>query len=163
MTREFFKNCRTLDELRSVYKNLLKRFHPDNGGTAEQCAKLNAEYAEMFEYLKNHSFTSDFRKEEKTNKNAFAYDDDITKMLYKIVILEGIEIEICGMWIWLGGNTYPHRETLRNLGFRWSKAKKLWHWTPYETGFYTGSKSMAQIRAMYGTQKVETEPYKAIS
>ena len=162
MSREFFNNCRTLDELRSVYKNLLKKFHPDNGGTAEQCAKLNAEYAETFEFLKSHSAKSESSSTQ--SRNPFAYDDEITQMLYKIVTLPGLDIELCGIWIWIGGNTYQHKEVLKSLGFQWSKAKKLWHWTPYETTlYYRGRKLMAQIRATYGSEKVDSQPQKALT
>ena len=32
---KYFKDVNTLEELRKQYKNLLKKYHPDNGGSEE--------------------------------------------------------------------------------------------------------------------------------
>ena len=39
----YFKNVQTLDELRKQYKNLLKKYHPDNGGSEEETKAINVE------------------------------------------------------------------------------------------------------------------------
>ena len=40
----YFKNVRTLKELRKQYKELLKTYHPDNGGNVSDMQDINAEY-----------------------------------------------------------------------------------------------------------------------
>ncbi|MBS0350771.1 MAG: hypothetical protein JSR33_06240, partial [Proteobacteria bacterium] len=35
-----------------------------------------------------------------------------------------LEIEICGAWIWLSGDTRPHKELLKQNGFRWAPKKE---------------------------------------
>lgn len=40
----FLNNVKTLKELKKVYKELAKKFHPDLGGSVEQMQKLNEEY-----------------------------------------------------------------------------------------------------------------------
>ena len=159
MKKNYFEGCRNLEELRSEYKKLLKQLHPDNGGSAEECARLNAEYKEAFSRIEKNSFFTDFEDEkEAARKYDAATDEAIRATLQKIIILEGLEIEICGCWIWVKGNTYQHRETLKAAGFNWSKSKKSWYWKPYETeGKKRGSLSEEQRRIKYGYQKIDSE------
>lgn len=35
-------------------------------------------------------------------------------------------------WHWLSGNTYPHRDLLRNEGARWSKKRRAWYFIGWE-------------------------------
>ena len=161
MASRFFQNVKTLDELRSLYKTLLKKHHPDNGGDGETIKIINTEYKQTFEYLKSH-FRSAEPQEEKSSKNSFAFDDEITSMLQKIITFSGIEIEICGVWIWIGGNSYPYREALKDLGFYWARSKKLWCWTPSKYNYTYGHRSMKNIRLTFGSEKVELNPHLSI-
>ena len=40
---------------------------------------------------------------------------------------EGIEIEVCGSWVWVSGDTKPHKERLKALGFCWHSKKHCWY------------------------------------
>ena len=59
-----------------------------------------------------------------------------------------------GSWLWISGNTFPHREELKRAGCRWSKSKKLWYWRHWEDsfGWHRGTATMAKIRERYGSQ-----------
>lgn len=35
-----------------------------------------------------------------------------------------------GCCIWVSGDTKPHRETLKEYGFRWAPKKSAWYWKP---------------------------------
>ena len=50
----YFRNVQTLDELRKQYKDLLKKYHPDNGGSEEITKAINVEYEKLFKILKNN-------------------------------------------------------------------------------------------------------------
>ena len=39
--KAYFNNVQTLDELRKQYRDLLKRYHPDNGGSEEETKANN--------------------------------------------------------------------------------------------------------------------------
>ena len=41
--------------------------------------------------------------------------EEFKKIINELVTLQGIEIEICGDWIWVTGNTYNCREQLKAL------------------------------------------------
>ena len=72
----------------------------------------------------------------------------------KLIIIPGLDIELCGSWLWIGGNTREHKEELKALSCRWSKNKKLWYWHHAEEGrkWRRGTYSMNEIRTKYGSQ-----------
>lgn len=37
--------------------------------------------------------------------------------------LDGVETELCGVWLWLHGETRKHKDALKEQGFRWSPRK----------------------------------------
>ena len=78
---------------------------------------------------------------------------DFIAIIAALLKLDGLEIELCGRWLWIGGNTREHKEALKAAGCRWSSTKKLWSWHFAEDGVYHRgkSKSMAEIRSKYGS------------
>lgn len=50
---KYFINVNTLEQLRRQYKELLKKFHPDNGGSEEIMKAVNVEYDKLFKVLKD--------------------------------------------------------------------------------------------------------------
>ena len=157
----YFKNVNTIEELRKQYKDLLKKFHPDNGGSEEITKAINAEYEQLFKVLKNRHES----KAAGTNDNTysdmkynFEEDEKLREVLQKIIHLSDITIEICGTWIWISGNTYQYRKELKECGFKWASQKKNWYWKP-ETYIKKSKKtlSMEDIRSYYGSTEVKTE------
>ena len=104
---KYFKNINTLEELRKQYKELLKKYHPDNAtGSTEATQEINAEYDKLFKVLKDKhdsksadgkegNATTDFNN----TKYDFTEDIKLREMLGKIIGFEGITIEIIGAWI----------------------------------------------------------------
>ena len=82
------------------------------------------------------------------------------ELLEKIVALKqlpGLEINLCGSWIWIGGDTKPQKDQLKALGCWWAAKKQLWYWhLPVETKHYRRSKTktMAEIEEKYGKQAI---------
>ena len=75
---KYFNDVNTLEELRKQYKELLKRYHPDNAnGSTEATQEINAEYDRLFKVLKDrHESKSADSKENntKTDFNNMKYD-----------------------------------------------------------------------------------------
>lgn len=161
----YFKNIFTLEELRKQYRDLLKKFHPDNpNGSTQATQEINAEYDKLFESLKNHheSATAGTTTSTKTTfddlKFDFESDQKMREVLQQIINFEGINIEIVGCWIWLSGNTYQYKADLKDLGFKWAGQKKMWYF--HTEAFRKRSKrklTMDDIRSYYGSTEVETE------
>ena len=65
---KYFKNVETLEQLRKQYRDLLKKYHPDNGGSEEITKEINNEYEQLFKVLKNrHSNESKSANESNSN------------------------------------------------------------------------------------------------
>jgi len=71
------------------------------------------------------------------------------------VINLGLDIEVCGAWVWLHGDTRPHKDIIKAAGFRWAPKKTLWYYRPadYKSNG-RGKFSMEEIRERHGSQKV---------
>ena len=119
---KFFSNCKTLEELKAEYRRLAMKHHPDRGGDLETMKAINAEHDALFEVLKKkHNTETD--EYHQTTEAAEEFRDIITALL----MLDDLEVELCGSWLWIGGNTKDHKEALRAAGCRWSSNKKLWY------------------------------------
>ena len=127
------------------------RHHPDRGGDTETMQRINAEYEARFETLKHaHNTTHDERHQ--TNEAPA----DFIRIIEALLRLDGIEVELCGCWLWIGGDTKRHKDALKKAGWNWCSKKKLWSWHPDYAAVYTGkrrrTKSMEYIRNVYGSE-----------
>lgn len=156
----YFKNIQTLEELRKEYKRLLKQYHPDNpNGSTEATQEINREYEELFERLS---------KADTGNKNANKYNKEVDAALReainKIINLEGITIEIIGVWCWVGGSTYQHKKVLKEAGYRFSGNRKMWYFRTEEQKRKGASKrSLDELKLYYGCEEVKTEKSKKLT
>ena len=129
---KYFKNVETLEQLRKQYRDLLKKYHPDNGGSEETTKEINNEYEQLFKVLKNRH-SSESKSANKSNSNEstcynFEEDEKLREMLQKVIHFSDITIEIIGDWIWISGNTYQYRKDFKTLGFKFAGKKKMWYW-----------------------------------
>ena len=87
----YFNNVNTLEELRKQYKELLKKYHPDNpNGSTEATKEINVEYDTLFKTLKdrhehNASNTTDNKTDYNNMKYDFSEDEKLREVLQHIV------------------------------------------------------------------------------
>jgi hypothetical protein len=146
---KYFANCRTLDDLKAEYRRLAKRHHPDLGGDKDTMQAINAEYETAFEILKKqHNAAAD--DEHQTQETPA----DFIRIIDALLKISGIEVELCGRWLWISGDTYTNRAALKEAGCRWSKSKGKWYWRfEKDAGpWHRGNKTMDAIRRKYGSQ-----------
>lgn len=146
---KYFRDVKTLDELKKEYRRLVMQNHPDRGGDTATMQAINAEYAERFEILKKaHNAAADEFHQTTETPEEFR---DIIEALIK---LAGLNIELCGSWLWIGGNTREHKDALKDAGCRWSNNKKMWYWHHPEDGrtWHRGKRTIDEIRTKYGSQ-----------
>lgn len=149
MKNTYFENCKTLDELKAEYRRLIKINHPDLGGSNEAMKAINDAHDKRFEELKKlHNATHDEAHQTTETPEEFR---EIIEALLK---LDGLEVELCGCWLWIGGNTREHKEALKAAGCHWCNTKKLWSWHHAEDGshHYRGRRTIGEIRTKYGSQ-----------
>mgnify|MGYP001109551597 CR=1 FL=1 len=87
-------------------------------------------------------------------------DPRAAAVIEKIMNLEGIEIEICGRWVWAGGETRQHRDALKAAGMFFARKKAKWYWRPPEhKARRKGRKGMPMehIRQKYGSRRPRIE------
>jgi hypothetical protein len=158
MSKKYFVNCQTLEELKKEYKKLAMMYHPDRPNGNEEIMKaVNNEYEMLFNILKEKQ---EVKEDKLNNENSAEFINIINELIH----CEGLEIELTGTWCWLSGNTYQYKNIIKGLGFKWASAKKMWYLKPEN---YVSSKhkawDMDKIRNTYGSQKVETKKAYAIA
>lgn len=144
----YFAGCTTLEEVKALYKTLAKANHPDLGGSTEAMQAINSEYSIACKLIANGAgMTSE--EFEKTIVDTEAYKE----ALEKIIILEGIIIECVGSWVWVTGNTYEHRNALKDAKFQFANKKKAWYFRTEEFKVSNRNKNMSldDIKNKYGS------------
>jgi len=147
---------KTLEELKKAYYVLARRFHPDLSGDVETMKAINAEYDYLFsvDNLKNTYRNKDGKTYTSTKPN-----DELPEAFREIIVtllkLDGIIVEICGLFIWITGNTHQHKDTLKKMGFKFSGKKVAWYLAPdgYRRRWYKEDYSLDDIRSMYGCKR----------
>ena len=85
---------------------------------------------------------------------------DLASMIEKLCRLRGIDIELCGVWLWVSGDTYSVKDHIKGFGFKFSSKKKNWYWfegiNEQREKKYFGRRTMKQIRNKYGSEKFES-------
>lgn len=150
---KWFEGVKSLEALRKKYRELLKKYHPDNeNGSVEITQEINTEYDRLF---------ASFSEEQTTDNQSYTYDKDEENKAFKEVLSKIIninaDVEIIGLWVWVHGG-FEYRELLKSIGFRYAPKKKCWCWHFGE--YHRHSKkevSMDDIRNKYGSQKVKNK------
>ena len=160
---KYFKDLNSMEAVKKQYRKLAMKYHPDRGGDEETFKQINNEYEEAMEIAKaNETKKAKTKKEEDFIKSQYTNSKNFRSIIDKLIVLEGIEIEITGTWLWLRGNTYKYKEYLKSeFNAQWSKSKKCWFISPEGKNFrktrgYKG-KSMSSIRSTYGSTKIKSE------
>lgn len=155
---KWFDNPQTLEDLKKQYKRLAMVHHPDRGGDTRDMQEINSEYDQLFQQLKNvHKAANGttYTTTEQSNEKAADFRDIIDVLIR----FGGLNIEICGSWLWVSGDTKPYKDDLKRLRFRWSQSKRAWyyHSNPYRK---RSSKTLTldEIRSLYGSETVKSDP-----
>ena len=148
----YFTNITTLEELKKQYRKLALQYHPDRPqGNSDIFKAIVSEYEQLHKLVKDTHKTKDGKT---YTKPVNEKPSDFIDLINKLINLYGIHIEVIGSFVWVSGETKPHKDTLKELGFRWHTAKKAWYKAPTDYIKYNRNKkySMNEIRDMYGVQ-----------
>jgi hypothetical protein len=148
-----------LDSLKKQYYKLSKKYHPDSGGTTSQFQDLQKEYEKLFNTILKGG---NLNKEQQDNE--IVIDKEIRNIIDNLITLENITVEVIGKWLWIGGNTYPLRTTLKIAGLTFIKKAGIPYWV-YKgvESSGKGQMSMDEIKTKYGVHKFDLKAPNRIS
>ena len=137
-----------LEAVKLAYRRACMKYHPDRGGSNEMMQAVNAAYAMLQSYIGD--LPTEGRQE--------GYGDSLNEAINAIVRCEGLVIEVCGLWVWVSGQTREYKEVLKAAGYRWASKKHQWYFRPDEVagGKHTAW-DMSKIRQAYGSSRVMPE------
>lgn len=158
---KYFTNCKTAEELKKEYRTLAKQLHPDLGGDTEEFKIMQNDYEIMWERLKNIHTNS---KGETYTKETKETPREFINIINVLTSLKDIEVEICGSWVWVSGNTKIHKEVLKDLKFRYAHKKQAWyfHSEPYKKRSKR-ELTLDEIRELFGSQKYNAKDEKELA
>ena len=132
--------------VKAAYRKACSTYHPDRNPAGLEMMKM---VNQAYDALKDKSGV-----EVVGDVDISSYGEDIFNALSKIINL-GLDIEVCGAWVWLHGDTRPHKDVIKEAGFMWAPKKKLWYYRPADyKSRGRGKFSMDEIREKHGSEKV---------
>jgi hypothetical protein len=138
------------DSCETAYRRAAMKFHPDrSGGSVEMMQAVNQAIEAIRKWYTEGG--DDLRDHDKPS----GYGDLLAAAIAAVVELEGIAIEICGSWVWITGDTRPHKAAFREAGYMWGAKKAAWYFRP--AGFKSrgrGKWTLDEIRDYHGSQSV---------
>jgi curved DNA-binding protein CbpA len=137
----------TQEDIIQAYRKACMKYHPDRNPAGLEMMKLiNAAREALKDFTSGESVAGEGKD----------YGEAINAALNAVVNL-GLNIEICGAWVWLTGDTKPHKEVLKAAGFLWAPKKLAWYFRPEEhkrrKNFGGLALSLDEIRAKYGSDR----------
>ena len=155
MKIRFLNNINTLEELKTIYRKLAFKFHPDHGGNAEDMKQLNNEYDYLSTILKDKNGNFE------TVETREIFKKVINDLLKIADIYKQLEIVVKGSWIWIYGVTSNKedeelRTALKTLKCFFNNKRLCWNWkSPEDTGKHRSKMTEAEIDAKHGKQVIK--------
>jgi hypothetical protein len=139
----------TREDVKKAYRIACSQYHPDKNPAGLEMMKLVNVAYEVLEAF-------DFKQPIMLSDAACQYGEIVNAALNNIIHLSGLIIEVCGAWVWIGGDTKSHKDALKTAGFQWAPKKQRWYFRPEDyKSKARGQLSMDDIRGKYGSEKVD--------
>lgn len=152
----YFEGLKTVESIKAEYKRLSFANHPDLGGDTATMQTINREYEQA---LKRCDGQKSINEDGSTHTYKWNQETEekVMQAIYSLISLNMENVEVCliGVWIWITGDTKPHKEALKGIGCRWHSQRGCWYYKPYE-GYTRHSKgSLSELAGKYGYEKVD--------
>lgn len=142
-------------EIKKAYKAAAMKYHPDRNPAGAEMMKAVFQAWEMLKDL-----------EQATAEDGESRDfgSALNDALNAIINCTGLDIEICGSWVWVSGDTLTHKDALKGAGYRWANAKKMWYFRDekQKRSRRGGAWDMDKIRDTHGSDKIKTKQRQAL-
>jgi hypothetical protein len=145
------------ENIKLAYRKACSAYHPDrNPAGLEMMKVINAAWSSLSDYMEG---TINVEADE----SELNLSEEMNGALNAIIGL-GLTIEICGTWIWVSGDTKPHKEGLKLAGYKWAPVKMMWMWKPEGSKSKgRGKFSMDEIRQSHGSHAIKPKQFTRLS
>jgi len=144
MNIKHLKELKSIDDVKSKYRQLSKSFHPDKGGSVAIMQELNAEY----QYIINCFYT--YRRDWENELYQLNKFNCQIAPIYNII---GVKIQIINDTVWVTGKTFDIKELLKFLRYRFSKINKAWYFSNIK--YYPDNYLIGDLVNTYGTRIIK--------
>jgi hypothetical protein len=152
--RQQFQQCPTPTDIKRLYRELAMMHHPDRGGDTATMQAINTAYHNA---LERKSGTTEEGTDGKTRTYTYnpTAEEAIAAKIYELIGLNlaGVEIWLVGAWVWVKGDTKPHRQALKEAGCFWNSTREAWAWhLPEHRASHAKGVDFNAIAAKYGAK-----------
>ncbi|ENX12419.1 hypothetical protein F894_02950 [Acinetobacter sp. CIP 51.11] len=156
-----FSSVTSLDELKFQYKKLAFKNHPDRGGKTEVMQEINSEYEQLLNRIINEASKDQYQDSSENGRGFWSsrsehseVEKKVKQAIDAIINLDGLDIEIIGVWVWVSGDTKQHKDKLKEAGFVWNRVQCKWVLIGKKSNG-RGRMTLDQMRELHGSQKVK--------
>lgn len=151
----YFKETTTPEEIKKRYRELCKQHHPDLGGDEETMKAVNDQYHKALKSADGQASFDESGKEHKYYYHA-EREEEIAAKLRELLALkmESVDIYLIGVWVWLKGETKPHKDKLKALDCKWHSKNACWYYRPEGYRSTRSGKGLDEIARKYGARKI---------
>lgn len=142
----YFYSCKTVEEIKKVFRKLSRDLHPDQGGDHDKFIELQSEYEQKLEAVLFDAYDLSDKKD-KPNFDS----------LYSVLLAAcrlNCRVEIIGFWIF-AFDSYEDRDELKNAGFWFSGKRKAWIYSGGQKRRGRGHYSTEQLREKWSVEVVQ--------
>lgn len=156
---KYFDHLSTVEDIKAEYRRLAKQHHPDLGGDTATMQDINNQYLEALQNCDGQTSTGSDKKE-----HTYYYNEDLEKMIMEVIDklltlkMADVDIILIGTWVWIKGDTKPHKEDLKGLKCRWHGKRKCWYWaSPNRRRSFSTNGSLSDLAEKYGSKHFRPE------
>lgn len=149
----YFKECTTIDEAKTLFNKLVFELHPDTSG-----------YNSQSDFIRMYNEFKGLKLKDFSGKEAKANVDELYNLVKLFDELENITISFVGSFIWLEGDTYSNKDKIKAISIdgmnppRYASKKKAWYFSPMDYK-KKGKKSLGlnEIKDLYGSKQYKAK------
>lgn len=139
---------------KAIYKKACMKYHPDKGGSLEMMQAINQAYKVL----------RDYTQEEKSETESSVDFGEALNNAINLALSLGLNVELCGTWLWVSGDTKEVKESLKEMKFKWARNKKMWFFREEsEKSFNRKKMSIDEIRQRHGSKTIKGAGFNRLS